>query len=118
MLSLNKTRQRRFPRGLKPRKLPLAGGTPQSRALPKAVLFPSRVMETRKRVLTKHMICGSAFWSYFFSLMSTDACVFSQLMFRWQLPPFEASAMVKFSTGEDVGETFMSTRANSSPSYL
>ena len=55
---------------------------------------------------------------YFFSLMFTEACVFSQLMLRVQLPPIEASAMVKFSTGADVDVTFMSTRASSSPSYL
>jgi hypothetical protein len=55
---------------------------------------------------------------YFFSLMSTEACVFSQVMVRVQLPPIEASAMVKFSTGADVDETFMSTRASSSASYL
>ena len=55
---------------------------------------------------------------YFFWLMFTEACVFSQLMLMVQLLPIGASAMVKFSTGDGVGETFMSTRANSSASYL
>src|ERR1700720_2008214 len=55
---------------------------------------------------------------YFFSLMSTEACVFSQLMLSAQLPPIGVRAIVKFSTGDAVGETFMSTRPSSSLSYL
>src|ERR1700722_9623599 len=55
---------------------------------------------------------------YFFSLMSTEACVFSQLMLSAQLPPIGVRAIVKFSTGDAVGETFISTRPSSSLSYL
>jgi hypothetical protein len=54
----------------------------------------------------------------FFSLMLTEAWVFSQLIFRVQLPPIGARAIVKFSTADGVDETFMSVRASSSASYL
>jgi hypothetical protein len=50
--------------------------------------------------------------------MLTEACVFSQLRLRVQFPPIEASAMVKFSTGEGVDETVISTRPSSSASYF
>src|SRR2546425_6868480 len=56
--------------------------------------------------------------SYFFSTTSTEARVFSQSRCMVQPPPVWSNAMVKFSTGDAVFETCMSTRASSSLSYL
>src|SRR2546428_8797424 len=53
--------------------------------------------------------------SYFFSTISTEARVFSQSRCMVQPPPAWSNAMVKFSTGVGDCETFMSTRARSSP---
>src|SRR5207302_4201862 len=53
---------------------------------------------------------------HFFSANSTDARVFSQSRFMVQFPPVWSKEMVKFSTGDGSCETFMSTRARSSPS--
>lgn len=53
---------------------------------------------------------------YFFSLMSTEARVFSQSTCMAQVEPVWSKAMVKFSIGEDSCDTRMSTRVKSSPS--
>src|ERR1700687_437340 len=56
-------------------------------------------------------------WSSYF-VISTLARVVSHSMRSVHSPPAESNAMVKFSTGAAVFETCMSTRANSSASYL
>lgn len=50
--------------------------------------------------------------------MSTEARVVSHSMRKVHPDAALSKAMVKSSTGADVGETFMSTRASSSLSYL
>ena len=63
--------------------------------------------------LTPPHVCFAA--DYFFSAMSTLARVVSQSRCMAQVDPVWSKPIVKFSTGEGNGETFMSTRTKSSP---
>lgn len=62
--------------------------------------------------------CNTRSLDHFPAMNLTDASVVSQLTFRVQLLPPCSKAILKFSTGDDVCETFISTRASSSLSYL